>query len=413
MWIIPKSLRSVYVPAQADLTSVSSWQCQVLSHSLMWSGKHSPAKSCLRAWQTKPWVRRLSGQMLPPSTANRFVDEWILSWEAIPVSHFPMQVNALANAIRATCGPTYAALLEKYSQCVASSRTLQATFDWAFPTYEETSERLAIELRQEYSARLKWVQAIDGNGCSSSLWPTARASEADHPGRQMANHSGQQGLTEAATNWPTPDAGVTTRTNQSMSPGAAVRPALAKMVQHWPSPTAHDGRRPSLDVHSKQGANLSREVAQWGTPTTRDFKDGACQDADVKENGLLGRQVTHWQTPKVATGDYCYSNGNHDKPVLNLEGQVKNWVTPMATDGLKTSAGKRKECDLSHQVQQTTMAGASGSGKAVLSPPFVEALMGWPIGMTASAPVEMVSFLSWQRTHSSLLRRRLELDGNP
>jgi hypothetical protein len=32
--------------------------------------------------------------------------------------------------------------------------------------------------------------------------------------------------------------------------------------------------------------------AAWATPTVRDWKDGACQTADVPVNGLLGRQVT-------------------------------------------------------------------------------------------------------------------------
>ncbi len=36
----------------------------------------------------------------------------------------------------------------------------------------------------------------------------------------------------------------------------------------WPTPNWHDGRRPGADVHSTQGANLSRDVmlAGWATP---------------------------------------------------------------------------------------------------------------------------------------------------
>jgi hypothetical protein len=39
-----------------------------------------------------------------------------------------------------------------------------------------------------------------------------------------------------------------------------------------------------------------------------------------------------WPTPKVATGDYCYSQGDHSKPALNLSGAAKlaSWPTPMA-----------------------------------------------------------------------------------
>jgi hypothetical protein len=41
---------------------------------------------------------------------------------------------------------------------------------------------------------------------------------------------------------------------------------------------------------------------------------------------------TSWPTPKVARGDYQYSNGDHNKKVLNLAGAVKlaTWPTPRA-----------------------------------------------------------------------------------
>lgn len=72
------------------------------------------------------------------------------------------------------------------------------------------------------------------------------------------------------------------------------------------------------------------------TPTTRDWKDGACADADVPTNGLLGRQVLRTET-----------------------------------------------------------VGNAGAGQAVLNPFFVEALMGFPIGWTVptvSAHSETPSF---------------------
>jgi hypothetical protein len=36
---------------------------------------------------------------------------------------------------------------------------------------------------------------------------------------------------------------------------------------------------------------LRGQVKQWATPTTRDWKDGTCGDADVPTNALLGRPV--------------------------------------------------------------------------------------------------------------------------
>lgn len=39
---------------------------------------------------------------------------------------------------------------------------------------------------------------------------------------------------------------------------------------------------------------------------------------------------TLWPTAKVASGDYSYAGGNHNKPVLNLEGAAKMWRTPLS-----------------------------------------------------------------------------------
>lgn len=44
-----------------------------------------------------------------------------------------------------------------------------------------------------------------------------------------------------------------------------------------------------------------------------------------------------------------------------------------------------------------------------LNPDFVEWVMGWPIGWTALAPLEMAKFHEWQRQHSPYLPTRIEV----
>lgn len=124
---------------------------------------------------------------------------------------------------------------------------------------------------------------------------------------------------------------------------------MAGLVTRWATPNAHDGRRPGADLKSTQGANLSRHAAQWATPTTRDWKGGACRDADVPTNSLLGRQV------------------------------------------LRTLPG--------------------GSDGEVLSPSFVEALMGLPLGWTAptASAVSATEWCLWLRQQRFALSR-LELE---
>ena len=92
----------------------------------------------------------------------------------------------------------------------------------------------------------------------------------------------------------------------------------------------------------------------WATPTSRDWKDGACAEADVPINGLLGRQVV--------TG-------------------------------------------FSHQNQTTDQDGESSSSNTrKLNPLFVEMLMGYPIGWTGFEGLGMPWSLYRQRLRSAYLQ---------
>jgi DNA (cytosine-5)-methyltransferase 1 len=105
---------------------------------------------------------------------------------------------------------------------------------------------------------------------------------------------------------------------------------LAGQAKGWATPTAHDGRRPGT-AHdgSTQGTNLARDAGQWATPMGRDWKDSADLPLITETNSHLGRQA-----------------------------------------------------------QRTQTGGEPIPPQAVLNPLFVEALMGFPIGWTASAASE-------------------------
>jgi hypothetical protein len=182
--------------------------------------------------------------------------------------------------------------------------------------------------------------------------------------------------------------------------------------------------------------------------------------------GAIGS--SSWPTPKVATGDYSYSQGDHEKPVLNLEGAAKCWPTPKVGCHGEPGAGARHDTilsmwmtptdvtkgggktrskarsgeallpgqaeawatplsrdwrsesgaphgkhspPLSRQVLRTETAGSDGLSKAVLNPCFVEALMGLPPSWTVptvSAVSGMESYLCKQRLR---LRRLLKGSG--
>lgn len=122
--------------------------------------------------------------------------------------------------------------------------------------------------------------------------------------------------------WPTPTGPA--GSNQSASSGAVVRPALPLAVKLWPTATAGDSKAsgskgystesgrhagttltdaavrlwPTPTTSEATGAGIAaqggpnlRTVATWGTPTSRDWKDGMDPSEEVPTNGLLGRQA--------------------------------------------------------------------------------------------------------------------------
>mgnify|MGYP000870216340 CR=1 FL=1 len=84
--------------------------------------------------------------------------------------------------------------------------------------------------------------------------------------------------------------------------------AGAAVLASWPTPNAQEfgcvdvdrleARRAECKERTGNGnwfgltlGQCATLVSPWATPTTRDHKDGACQDADVPVNALLGRQA--------------------------------------------------------------------------------------------------------------------------
>lgn len=69
----------------------------------------------------------------------------------------------------------------------------------------------------------------------------------------------------------------------------------SSLVQDGESPETWLARREQLKAKgiNGNGAGMPLTIASvlWATPTTRDWKDGACAQANVSVNGLLGRQV--------------------------------------------------------------------------------------------------------------------------
>jgi len=79
-----------------------------------------------------------------------------------------------------------------------------------------------------------------------------------------------------------------------------------------PTPTAGDAKASGSAGYSTasgrhSGTTLTDATVRWPTPTSRDWKDGACQSADVESNALLGRVALEGTTAGALNPDWVES----------------------------------------------------------------------------------------------------------
>jgi hypothetical protein len=141
-------------------------------------------------------------------------------------------------------------------------------------------------------------------------------------------------------------------------------------AETWPTPRAAVASMyPEHGEHwndNRGGVSLATKV--WATPTSRDWKDGACADSNVPTNGLLGRPaVRAWPTPAGRDGD--------GRGVMAPTSAAMN---RKRARGSMNAAGLPSD-DLPAAVK------CIAAGR--LSAAWVEALMGFPPGWTVGPPV--------------------------
>lgn len=332
----------LYVPGVEGLNSDSPSPSEMPTGlSVTLSAKPMQQQSWRRGLKTKPWMRLLSGMTSRPSTLARGVESWILSLAATRASRSARLASERARKILATYGRGSRTSSDPSGQNLLFSRTSEDTYLWDSAKSTRSFKTWVTQLRQDSLQRRSAARRIGVSGFSS--WPTATSGEAKGRSYQYDDHDKTKpraSLTGLSERWPTPDAGVSTRSNKSQSEGAAVRPLLAKMAPQWPTPNTPSGGRSMKpeDVANrgatekgKRQVGLESATKYWPTPRTI---SGGGESAERKKE--LGRE----------------NSGGGD-----LQSASQAWPTPGANDHKGTAKEGQRRGQLDEAAEQKFQSG--------------------------------------------------------
>lgn len=150
----------------------------------------------------------------------------------------------------------------------------------------------------------------------------------------------------------------------------------------WPTPKASSAGPDFAKLErSKTGISLQTAVALYPTPRSTDGDRGGRGDLLQMVRGNSNQHFKSWPTPHGFSKD-----GRSNGPSGNELGRAVN--QRLTKDGLYTTpcaddTGHRKAPYAQGGVALSAQVGGS------LNPPWVEWLMGWVIGWTDCAPLEM------------------------
>lgn len=130
--------------------------------------------------------------------------------------------------------------------------------------------------------------------------------------------------------------------------------------------------------------DLERSLVIW--PTWGMAHDGACFQHAPLVRHTHGKDCFYWHTP---TANDCKPAGQAEMR------EVEKW--------LKGAAIKNT------YIRLRSLLAARCGRREPPNPPFLEWLMGWPIGWTEVAPLAMDKYQLWQQQHSNCSQKEPEL----
>lgn len=323
-------------------------------------------KSCFDARKKASYRRSLSGMTYAPSTASLGVAAWMSSLADFPALRGAQRGSNEEKPTNETCGQTPFALLEKSDQGSAFWKTSQGFFPFGDQTgdptlgeYSETWPKAGLMRDGAVYRRRNWERRIAEIGSGLLQTPSAQDS--------------RRGSAAAWKEWS--EGGRTTQCR------------LRNQIHVWPTPNVPNGGR------------VVPKDAIWKGSTAY------CPRTGKKIQVGLEHAARMWPTPQARdcnTYAKCKRGANSPGGTsLTVAAADSMWPAPASRDHRHLHAKSYEERGGGKKGEQLPDA-VGGS----LNPPWVEWLMGWPIGWTDLKPLEMDKFRLWLEQHGVCLPSR-------
>jgi hypothetical protein len=215
-----------------------------------------------------------------------------------------------------------------------------------------------------------------------------RPRQGSFPLGELTGDSGRHPSRRSLVTWPRSGS---MRRGHAFAPATSARPTNANASSSslgWPTPTAADGDRSSQAI-PRSNPTLLGAARLWPTPTASNPNEHETPESWLARqqreqakgrngNGMgtpLGMAVKLWPTPLGSDGEKGGPSARHGSGTASLPQAVTLWPTPMARD----HHGQRSPEQQANGRQLPDVAGSC------LNPAWVELLMGFPQGWTATA----------------------------
>lgn len=312
MWILPNNhpLSSAFAPEYVDSKEDLKEFFTQSEPPFLWKSKPLLWKTFLLQWKRVWWVRHLSGRILKPSARNRFEDALMESLGDIRVNRFLSLAIEAEKKTPDISGLSFDDILRLYNQDGVFSKTLRATSHLDSMWSKENWKKWATSLRLVYTQRKKLERRIkekDSSFSPSELellppWPTPTTMIQEESldtfylrkERALAKKINGNGIgmniAHAVKQWGTPRVSTNNMMGNTNNPEAS---RIEDQVLKWPTPTVDEAN--NLTRTSGDYKSLTREIQNWTTPSTRDYKDTPGMTAERADgrsrNDQLPRQV--------------------------------------------------------------------------------------------------------------------------